>query len=910
MKKIKKVLGLVIAGTAVGLSLTSCMEDGTDGLNGTDGLKGDKGDAGKGIESITKTDSKDTLDIYTISYTDGTKTTFTISNGVDGTDGKSAMFQIYNGYLQAKYDTDLEWKNILAISDITEAAKTYTQMQVKDGYIQYKNSSDDNNSWTNLISLETLTGEAGASTELRVYNGFIQWKSSGDWANIIELSSLAGNDGREVVISTSADAIVWQYEGDSNWNEIVELSTLKGDTGKSAYEIAVDVGFEGTASEWLSSLKGATGDKMEIQVADNYLQWKYTTDTEWQNLLSIDDIHGENGKSAFEIYKDKYTYKGTEYEWIVDLVDGNLFSGTTHKVTYMSNDAEYLTQNTHEGKNAEKPTDPTREGYKFLGWYDENDDKWVFNGYEIHQDTTLYAKWEYIISAIHLNTNGAYIENKILYANEGDLVNLPTPVKEGYTFNGWYLGEEKIESGAWAYDHDVTLEAKWTANTYTITLDPTTGTLEDTTKEVTIGESFTLPAAYTPDVDKPFVGWFTEDGTRVTEMDGVSVNKYSVAGNITLYARYGVKISTVEDLKKISNNLAGSYILMNDIDMTGVIDWTPIGTDDAPFTGILNGNGHAISNMEFHNIAGLFLNVSNATFLNLTIKNAYMTSNQEITNMAILTAKSDNTTYTDINFDHITINNSNSVTYTGVLAGYASNCEINNCNVSNLVLTTALSKGNIGGICGYFSTGTINTVKVSGTIKGGNLVGGVVGYNSASEYNNCYNYSEVSGGYSAGIVGYTQTTLTMNQSGNYGKCDAALIGKTYSGNWGSASALKCYIKQCFNFYENAKVINVVNANTSSGYYYYIYIEDGFFSNSKIYSNAFCLDDDRCIYVTNSYYETSQKESQTNCVVLSSIEDKTILTKDYYVNTLGWSELVWDFSNDSLGYVVPKLKFIA
>ena len=33
-----------------------------------------------------------------------------------------------------------------------------------------------------------------------------------------------------------------------------------GNDGKSAYEIAVDNGFEGSESEWLASLKGSKGD--------------------------------------------------------------------------------------------------------------------------------------------------------------------------------------------------------------------------------------------------------------------------------------------------------------------------------------------------------------------------------------------------------------------------------------------------------------------------------------------------------------------------------------------------------------------------------------------------------------------------------------------------------------------------
>lgn len=55
-------------------------------------------------------------------------------------------------------------------------------------------------------------------------------------------------------------------------------------------------------------------------------------------------------------------------------------------------------------------------------------------------------------------------------------------------------------------------------------------------------------------------------------------------------------ISTVEDLKNITNDLDGDYILKNDLNLSG-ITWTPIGTADAPFTGTLDGNGYTISGL-------------------------------------------------------------------------------------------------------------------------------------------------------------------------------------------------------------------------------------------------------------------------------------------------------------------------
>ena len=42
-------------------------------------------------------------------------------------------------------------------------------------------------------------------------------------------------------------------------------------------------------------------------------------------------------------------------------------------------------------------------------------------------------------------------------------------------------------------------------------------------------------------------------------------------------------------------DLTGEYALDADIDLGGR-DWTPLGSDDAPFCGVLDGCGHTISN--------------------------------------------------------------------------------------------------------------------------------------------------------------------------------------------------------------------------------------------------------------------------------------------------------------------------
>ena len=56
------------------------------------------------------------------------------------------------------------------------------------------------------------------------------------------------------------------------------------------------------------------------------------------------------------------------------------------------------------------------------------------------------------------------------------------------------------------------------------------------------------------------------------------------------------KISTEAQLKAIANNLSGDYVLENDITLSGD-EWTPIGTSDHPFTGMLDGKGFTIKGL-------------------------------------------------------------------------------------------------------------------------------------------------------------------------------------------------------------------------------------------------------------------------------------------------------------------------
>ena len=127
------------------------------------------------------------------------------------------------------------------------------------------------------------------------------------------------------------------------------------------------------------------------------------------------------------------------------------------------------------------------------------------------------------------------------------------PEKTGYTFDGWYLGDEKYDFSA-AVEQNITLTAKWTQNTYTVTFDPNGGNElaeADKTKVVKIGEAYgELPTPTRKGYN--FAGWYTEaeEGTVVTADTTVSAMT-----DHTLYAHWEAKKANVHIMIFKSNDL-------------------------------------------------------------------------------------------------------------------------------------------------------------------------------------------------------------------------------------------------------------------------------------------------------------------------------------------------------------------
>ena len=210
-------------------------------------------------------------------------------------------------------------------------------------------------------------------------------------------------------------------------------------------------------------------------------------------------------------------------------------------------------QKVEEGAAVTNLPKTEREGYKFLGWFDaaEGGNR-VTRINAMSGDMTLYAQWkekdptdpedpEKTVHTVTFDTRGGEeIPAQEVKDGEG-LMELPTPVREGYTFLGWFDAEEggnQVEFLQEVFD-DVTLYAQWEAEdpedpekqVFTLTFD-TQGGETIAPMEVTEGDAVTnLP---TPAREGyAFLGWFdaVEDGNPVTAISEMSED-------VTLYAHW------------------------------------------------------------------------------------------------------------------------------------------------------------------------------------------------------------------------------------------------------------------------------------------------------------------------------------------------------------------------------------
>lgn len=158
--------------------------------------------------------------------------------------------------------------------------------------------------------------------------------------------------------------------------------------------------------------------------------------------------------------------------------------------------------------------DPAKTGYTFLGW-SVSGSKEKRENYVIEAgawgDLSLTANWQANTYAITYDYNDGATEKTTQNVTFDSAYKLIVPTRNGYDFNGWYIGDEKITDGTYKTASDITLKATWKIITYTISYDLGGGTVAtaNSTKYTVETATFTLnnptKTGYT------FTGWVFGD---------------------------------------------------------------------------------------------------------------------------------------------------------------------------------------------------------------------------------------------------------------------------------------------------------------------------------------------------------------------------------------------------------------
>ena len=226
-----------------------------------------------------------------------------------------------------------------------------------------------------------------------------------------------------------------------------------------------------------------------------------------------------------------------------DYNDGN---GTTRKL------------NVDDGITIEAMPIAARNGYRFLGWYDDPEEGTLHETYKVDGNATLYAHWEedgsvadvdFILSFDSQGGN----EIPSIGAKEGKTIaSLPVPSREGYLFDGWYTDPEagdlvtEIELHA-----NVTLYAHWSEysdEVWVVTLDNNDDSgVKPHSWALSVSKDFS--AFTTPSREGyTFDGWYTaaDGGDKV-----VSPYKYAGDKDVTFYAHWTKgSVETPSDTEK------------------------------------------------------------------------------------------------------------------------------------------------------------------------------------------------------------------------------------------------------------------------------------------------------------------------------------------------------------------------
>lgn len=392
------------------------------------------------------------------------------------------------------------------------------------------------------------------------------------------------------------------------------------------------------------------------------------------------------------------------------------------------------------------------------------------------------------------NSQGGNLVDRAVVAPDALLTPPVPPVWWQHRFAGWYQEPECLSPWDFAQTTvpaDITLYAKWENTPWYVV-----STTSDFAS-VQINRSIQMVANLVPEsASSSGLSWQVINGTGTAAISAAGVLTGLSAGMVTVrafdpadpviygekviqvfqyFAGYGLPgdpylIQSPEQLASLatlvnsysSAYLSASYRLTQDLDLSAIANWQPIGTENSWFSGCFDGNGFIISGLKIDRTVASYNTYSWGLF---------GTSDGEISNLGLINSQ--------INIQGV------ARIYTGGIVGHNLQGYISHCNFDG----TLDSYDQSGGIVGY-NQGTVKYCYNLGAIDANYYAGGIAGY-SLGYIQDCYNQGQIDSLTNAGgIVGHNE--LDISDCYNLGAITGFNAGGIVGRNFG------WYIERCYN----------------------------------------------------------------------------------------------------------------
>jgi len=219
------------------------------------------------------------------------------------------------------------------------------------------------------------------------------------------------------------------------WNVLIPLSQLQGLRG-------------------LRGFTGAPGESVELRVHDGFLQSSYPSSPSWENILDLNTLKSEAGRSISDASINVHG------DFTITYSDGSThIAGSfekSHMVIVVGHHGEVLDfTSVKDGESARSVAPPFINGQTFRSWSSP------FG--PITQNTIIKANYDINQVTVSFESNGGTSVDDITLDFDSTL-DLPTPEKEGFVFKGWFYGESIHDQQLTNQSpilEDLTVYARW-----------------------------------------------------------------------------------------------------------------------------------------------------------------------------------------------------------------------------------------------------------------------------------------------------------------------------------------------------------------------------------------------------------------------------------------------------------------